>query len=458
MFDSKGGERASPGGAIAAVAAAVDAALATHVDAGARVAVALSGGVDSMVLLDAMAACANERSIAFSAIHVNHGISPNAERWADFCAAQCASRKVPLATFRLRLERRRGQSLEALARTARYECLSAADAEVIALAHHADDQAETLLLQLLRGAGPHGLAAMPHYRPGCPALLRPLLGLTRASLSAYAAARGLDWIDDESNVDRKHKRNVLRHAVAPLLAADFPGYPGALVRAAAHQAEASTLLDELAALDAAGAVDELGLERARLAALPAARAGNLLRWFMRREGLRRPSRARLSEMLRQLLQAANDAKVSIAHDGREIGVYRGRILIHARPPEPYALAWHGELEVRLPGGVLTFVPVRGAGLCADRLKQVPVSLRSRGGGERIQLATNRPHRAVKKILQEAGLPRWERAALPLVWCGDELAAIPGIGVALAFQAARDGPGWTLAWTPDAAPARVATAS
>ena len=269
------------------------------------------------------------------------------------------------------------------------------------------------------------------------------------SLTRYAVARGVVWVDDESNAERKHARNFLRREIAPLLAAYFPGYPGTLVRAGAHQAEASALLDELAALDAGGAADEPGLDRASLAALPATRAGNLLRWFMRNEGLRPPSQARLSEMLRQLLLTSDDAKVSINYEGREIGVHRGRILVHPRPPEPYVLAWHGEREVCLPWGELTFVPVHGAGLCADKLKQATVSLRSRTGGERIQLGTNRPHHAVKSLLQQAGLPRWERDALPLVWCGNELAAIPGIGVAVAFQAARDAAGWALAWRPNA---------
>jgi tRNA(Ile)-lysidine synthase len=448
MSDTKGVQGASRASAVDAVDAAVGAALAEHVNAGARVAVALSGGVDSMVLLDALTPFVASHPLLLSAIHVHHGLSPNADRWAHFCAEQSALRNIPLTVHRLRLERGPGQSIEALARAARYECLMAADADVVALAHHADDQAETVLLQLLRGAGPRGVSAMPVYREGRPSLWRPLLSLSRQKLHDYATSRGLAWIEDESNVDEKHKRNLLRHAVAPLLSASFPGYPDTLVRAAAHQAEASALLDELAALDAAGAVDELGLNRVSLAGLPAPRAGNLLRWFMRREGLRPPSQARLSEMLRQLVLTANDAKVSITHEGREIGVHRGRILFHVRPPEPYVLAWHGEREVRLPWGALTFVPVHGAGLCADRLKQSPVSLRSRTGGERIQLATNRPHHAVKKLLQQARLPRWERDALPLVWCGDELAAIPGIGVAVAFQAERDSAGWTLEWRPN----------
>ncbi len=432
----------------AAVPAALTRALAACVAPNARVAVALSGGLDSMVLLDALMPFIESHPLSLSAIHVHHGLSPNADRWASFCAEQCASRDIALKVHRLRLERRSGRSIEALARAARYECLMAADADVVALAHHADDQAETVLLQLLRGAGPRGVAAMPGYRAGQPSLWRPLLSLARQKLRNYASSRDLAWIEDESNVDKKHKRNLLRQAVAPLLSESFPGYPDTLVRAAAHQAEASALLDQLAALDAQGAVDDLSLDRASLAGLPTARARNLLRWFLRREGLRSPSQARLSEMLRQLVSSACDAKVSIAHEGREIGVHRGRIFVHARRPGFYVFAWHGEREVRLPRGALAFVAVHGAGLCADKLGHAYVSLRPRTGGERIQLATNRPHHAVKKLLQQAGVPPWERDALPLVWCGEELAAIPGIGVAVAFQAARNAAGWEVAWKPD----------
>src|SRR5208283_933594 len=303
MASTRKSPRADPAHAQSAVDAALAAALTEHVAPGARLAVALSGGIDSMVLLDAAAARAAQHGILLSAVHVNHGLSPNAERWAQFCGRQCALRGVALVTHRLSLKRRRGESLEALARSARYDCLLGSDVDVVALAHHADDQAETLLLQLLRGAGAHGLSAMARYRPGRPAVLRPLLGLTRATLAAYAAARGLVWIDDESNAERRHARNFLRHEVAPLLAARFPGYPATLARAARHQAEVAELADALAAIDAAGVLDANGLDRERLAALPAARARNVLRAFLRAKGLRPPSEARLAEMLRQLEHA-----------------------------------------------------------------------------------------------------------------------------------------------------------
>ena len=222
-----------------------------------------------------------------------------------------------------------------------------------------------MLLQLLRGAGPAGLAAMPHHRArdvADLALLRPLLELPRTTLAAYANAWGLAWIDDESNADRRHKRNLLRLDVAPLLAQAFPGYPSVLVRAAGHQAEASALLDELACQDA-GDIHE-GLDRGALAALPPARARNLLRWFLRGEGLRPPSTARLAEMLAQLQTAGADARTRIVHDGAEIGCHRGRVVVR-RPPSVRSALARRKLG-RASGGVLRFERTHGDGIAAAK--------------------------------------------------------------------------------------------
>ena len=429
------------------ITSAISDALDAHVASDAKLAIAISGGIDSMVLLEAMARVAADRPLRISAIHVHHGLSPNAEHWARFCGEQCAARGVPLTVHRLHLARKPGQSLEALARAGRREYFMSREVDVIALAHHADDQAETVLLQLLRGAGPRGLSAMPAFARGFPALLRPLLSLTRETLVAYAKHRGLDWIEDESNADTRHRRNLLRHEIAPRLAAGFGGYPATLVRAASHQAEASVLLDELAALDADGAIDRLGLDRAHLAGLSNARAANLLRWFLRREGLRPPTDARLADVLRQLRSASGDARTRIAHDGAEIGCYRGRVVVHAPTVAPFAVPWQGAPEIQLLGGVLAFEPVDGEGIASARLARAPVTVRSRAGGERIRLATNRPRHVVKKLLQRAGLTVWQRQALPLVWCGDELVAIPGVGVDVAFQADAGEKGWRVTWNP-----------
>jgi len=420
-----------------------------------RVVVALSGGRDSMALVDALGALAHELSIALSAAHVHHGLSAHADAWAAFCADACAARNVPLAVHRVRIVRAGGESLEAAARAARYAALAASEADLIALAHHADDQAETMLLQLLRGAGPPGLAAMSIHRAPAtgPALFRPLLSVPRSAIDAYARARGLAFVDDDSNVDTAMRRNFIRHEIAPRLAAAFPGYPATLVRAAAHQADASRLADDLARLDAANAIATdasrgMLLDRGLLIAVfrrAPYRARNLLRWFIGEHGLRTPSAARLAAMLDQLVNAAADSRVRLPHDGAEIGFYRGRIVVHPPAVSPFLIVWRRERELALPHGTLLFTPCNGSDARCAALDGREVTVRLRIGGERVRLAHDRPRRALKSILRDAGMPPWQRESLPLVFCGDDLAAVPGIGVDLAFQAATGEAGYTVHW-------------
>jgi tRNA(Ile)-lysidine synthase len=452
----------SESAAVTAVRKAVASALAPVVDearAAGRVpciAIAFSGGRDSTVLLDTLALLAPAMGFSLVAIHVHHGLSSHADAWAAACAARCAARGIPLTVERIGIVRAPGQSLEAAARAARYRALAvgAADAAAIALAHHADDQAETLLLQLLRGAGPRGLAAMPIERMPVegPRLVRPLLSLPGATIEACGVARGLAWIDDESNADTRLKRNLLRHEIAPRLAAAFPGYPLTLVRSAALQAEAASLADELAALDATGALgcDEASdptLDRAALSRLTTPRARNLLRWFLHRHDLPAPSAARLDAMLAQLADAKPDARVRLRHGDVEIGVHRGRIVVHAPSAAAFDVAWQGEATIVLPHGTLAFLPTTGHGIAAATLAGATVRLRSRSGGERLRLGPRRPRCSVTNLMQQAGIPWWARTSLPFVWCGDRLAGIPGVGVDAAFQAGAGVPGLELCWQP-----------
>lgn len=420
-----------------------------------RVVCALSGGRDSLVLLDALAMLADELAIVLSAAHVHHGLSPHADAWAAFCREACAARSVPLAVHRVTVARRGGESLEAAARTARYATLATTDADVIALAHHADDQAETMLLQLMRGAGPPGLAAMPLFRAPevGPPLLRPLLALPGTAIDVYAHARGLAWVEDESNVDIGMKRNYIRHEIAPRLQAAFPGYPATLVRAAAHQADAARLADDLARLDAANAIAAdvnhgMLLDRGALVGLwkrAPYRARNLLRWFIVEHGLRAPSAARLAAMLDQLVHAAPDSRVRLPHDGAEIGFHRRRIVVHPPPVAPFLILWRGERELALPHGTLEFTPCTAGDAGCAALDRQEVTVRLRVGGERIRLAEDRPRRALKSILRDAGMPMWQRASLPLVFSGDALAVVPGIGVDTAFQAPAGTRGYAIHW-------------
>jgi tRNA(Ile)-lysidine synthase len=436
--------------------AAAQRMLEEHVPGGAPLAVALSGGRDSVVLLAALAQVAPARGHRLAALHVDHGLSPNAGAWARFCADICAERGVPLVVRAIAVPRGPQTSLEAEARRLRYAALADAaeelDVRFVALAHHRDDQAETLLLQLLRGAGPQGLAGMAAARtdPDGMTWLRPFLAIPRERIDAHARAAGLAWVEDESNARGRHLRNALRHSVMPALADLFPAHGVTLARAASHQAEAARLADDLAALDARAACDGPMLDRAALHGLPDHRARNLLRWFLRRRGLPAPSAARLDAMLLQLRDARADARVRLVHAGVEIGVHQGWVVVHSAPPPPFDVPWHGESAVPLPHGLLVFGQAHGAGLDAGRLAGAPVRVRARAGGERFQIAPDRPRRALKSILRDAGIPAWERNGLPLVYCGDTLAAVAGLGIDPAFCAAPGNPGVTIAWHPNAA--------
>jgi tRNA(Ile)-lysidine synthase len=432
------------------VAAAVEAVLARHCAGGARIAVALSGGRDSVALLDIVAACAPRLALQVSAIHVHHGLSQHADRWSRFCAELCGVRSVPFVECRVELPRAPRAGVEAEARRARYAALAAAargaGADVVLLAHHQHDQAETVLLQLLRGAGPAGLAAMPRERTTDGLRwLRPLLDLPRAALDAYVRERALAYVDDDSNADIRHARNALRARVTPALASIAPGYPATVGRAAMLQAEAMALADDLAALDAEAAFDGTTLDGARLRMLAPHRARNLLRWFLRERGLPPASAARLDAMYAQLAAARPDARVRIAHAGLEHGVQSGRVVVHAAAPAPVECVWRGEAALAFAHGTLEFVRSSGSGLSATRLAADRVVVRSRRGGERLRIAGNRPARALKALLRDAGIPAWMRSGVPLVYCGDELAAVPGIGVDPRFAATSGGEGFELAW-------------
>jgi tRNA(Ile)-lysidine synthase len=439
-------------------------------------AVALSGGLDSTVLLDAAVSCFGARRVI--ALHVHHGLSPNANAWAAHCERFAASLGVRYDARHVDVARTGGESLEATARDARYRALDELcdqhGAAALLIAHHADDQAETVLLQLLRGAGVAGLAAMaPQRADGAAPRVRPLLRLLRAQLEQYAHERDLSWIDDESNADTRYSRNALRHDVLPMLAVHFPGFRDALARTASHAASAQRLLDQLARIDLGhvqSADEEGALVLDAFLALDDERAINLMRFWIRSRGLMAASTARIADMLRQLRDAAaarDGHALRVDHAGHSLRVYRNLLFWEAGDSADAPdldegaaalkvaaeLLWQGEEVWRLPQwrGSFVFEPadssaddVVGEGV----LRAAPLVARSRAGGERMRVAAEAPSRTLKNLFQERGVPAWKRD-VPLLFIGEALLFVPHVGVNReAAPSAAHGPLRRISWRPD----------
>lgn len=406
---------------------------------GSRLCVGLSGGLDSVVLLHALSGLHTSLGISFklSVIHVHHGISPYADAWAEFCMEYCQHNGVPLQIVRVQVSRDSGEGVEAAARRARHGVFSKCDADWLALAHHRDDQAETVLLNLFRGAGISGAAGMLVERPQAhgPNLVRPLLDVPRTVIEDYAAENSLRWMDDESNDDLHFRRNYLRHTVMPLLNMKFPGAQKALTRAAGLFAESAMLLDDLAAIDRAALATSTGrIGLTGFNALAPSRARNLLRYEWLSAGFRAPDARWIDEALRQLKNSGSQSETCLATADGELRLYRDELhIVKSCPVIPdKPLPWMGDLELPWAGGRVLFVPSNGAGIRRDLLIDCQVRLLSRQGGERLQPEAGRPRRRLRNLLQEAAIPPWERVRLPYLWCGERLVWVGGVGIDIAF--------------------------
>ncbi len=437
----------------------VNGTLDAHGVRGKRVAIGLSGGMDSVALLDVLHELHASRELSLSAIHVNHQLSPHAGEWEAFCRSLCAARGIALTVQRVQVKPG-GSGVEAAARELRYGAFASIDADFVALAHHLDDQVETFLLQLLRGAGPKGLAGMPVVRSQesakdgsamSPLILRPLLEHRRSRIEAYAIARKLEWVEDESNADSRYDRNFLRNELLGQLDARFPGYRETLARAARNLADHALLAEELARIDAQS-LDRGVVSADRLRQLSNARALNLLRQLFSDRGLQMPPRVRLEEALRQCREAGRDAEIQVEFGDTGLRCYRDRVeLVENSPDMPanWQSRWDGSHELILPDGlgVLRSRAVVGEGIARRHFEIRAATVRGRSGGERMQPGENRPWRALKSLLQEHAIPPWERSRMPLVFFGEQLAWVPGIGVAAEFRADAGEPGIAPEWEP-----------
>jgi tRNA(Ile)-lysidine synthase len=407
--------------------------------------VALSGGIDSIALLAALAAepaapTARPRKGRRSrgsaprirAVHVHHGLHPNADQWTAHCEHVAARLGVPLTVLRVKVTRPQGSSLEATAREARYEALAGVlqRGEALLTAHHEDDQLETVLLQLLRGAGVAGLAAMPEIAAFAEGwLVRPMLGCSRPEIESWVRAQGLTWVEDETNADERLDRNYLRRRVLPAIRARWPSAASAVSRSARHAAEARRLLDALALADTELAANGRELFVSRLRALDSDRRRNAVRFWIARSGFALPDTRRLEEIVGPLLEARSDANPQVSWNG--VTVQRHADLLSLSRGSARDIAAHDEHEwnwqtrstiaLGEASGTLAIVPDRHGPLDLDALPETLV-LRPRRGGERLRPSRGRPTRTLKALLQEARVPLAERERLPLVFAGDRLIA------------------------------------
>jgi tRNA(Ile)-lysidine synthase len=411
-----------------------------------RIAVALSGGLDSVVLLDTIcksqAANQNREIYAF---HIHHGLQKPADDWLIFCERLAKKYKI-LFDFRLLYLNTKEGNVEARARAARYEALADLCEEYgiedLLLAHHQNDQAETVLLQLLRGAGVAGLSGMSvhkHIQAGPRPLMlkRPLLDQSRAELEAYAKQHKLKWIEDPSNQDRKYRRNAIRKDVIPKLEKIQPEAVANLARSASLLSDAQALLDRLALQDGKGILIKdclqliplLGLYKADLPA-----ANNVLRYWLKMNELSMPSQERLNSWWRDLLAVKVDSQLEWTHDGMAIRLWRDQLQLAPQS-----------------GGQWIFRTIstgsKNAGLPAAWVKKAQkegrITTKARSGSEKLQIKPNSPRKTLKNLFQEGDIPPWQRNA-PLLYIDHELIAVAGVGVSyphLVLTGSRVWPEW-----------------
>jgi tRNA(Ile)-lysidine synthase len=404
-----------------------------------RFLIGFSGGIDSTVLLHALVKSSDRHRTPIVAIHINHGLHDDSDRWASHCRDVAGDLGVACVCESVEIDDASGFGVEATARQARYEAFEkhVEDGDWLLSAHHEDDQAETLLLNLMRGSGLAGIAgigAVQGFNRGT--LARPMLGISSRSIAAYADENALRWIDDPSNLDIRFDRNFLRQEIMPALEERWPGAAQRLARSAELAGEASELLNDLAELDLAAVTttatpDRLDLDG--LKALSDGRQRNLLRFAVRQCGLSPPPATRLRQITEELIPAKPDAQPLVAWPGVEVRRYRNRLyLLAERPADALPLtekltadgSWldlgAGVGQMRLQSGV-------GGGIDTAAVAD-GLSVRFRQGGEEFRPVGRTSTHKLKKLLQEDGVVPWMRGRIPLLYSADALVAVGDLWV------------------------------
>jgi tRNA(Ile)-lysidine synthase len=415
-----------------------------------RMTVALSGGLDSTVLLAALVRLS--LPVRLRAAYVDHGLHPDAAQWGARCAELAAALGVEWVAVRVTVDDVAGVGLEAAARDARYRALAGVlePGEWLLTAHHGDDQLETVLLRLLRGTGVRGLRGILAFGAFAGGFLaRPLLTFARAELRAAALEWGLSWLEDPANRDLRHDRNFLRLRVLPEVLARWPSAVRHAQRLAAQMAEAEEILEGVAREDARSLAAPWCIPAAALHALPAARQHNLLRFALREVGLGTPSARKLDELCRALLEVRPGAQPLVRWPGAEGRVFRDALYLMpalgTASPQGLAAALDAERRWQGPEGSVQLVPSEADGL-PDAWVAEGLAVRFRGGGERFKPLGQRHHRTLKQLFQASGLVPWMRDRVPLLYRGSTLVAVGDEWLTADVEAAAPGARrWRVIW-------------
>lgn len=414
--------------------------------------VAYSGGLDSTCLLACAAETRSLHGLPIRALHVDHGWAADSHRWGEFCVENAGRLGIACDVHRLAGSTPVGQSPEAWARERRYAVLETAmpAGGAVLTAHHEGDQAETFLLMALRGSGPRGLAGIAPWRAFGPGLLlRPFLDTPREALVAFVQARALRWLEDPSNANDAFDRNFLRTRVLPLLAARWPAATVTLARSARWQrALAQTEADVEADLLANTSIHAV-LPVGALAERATDDALRLLRAWIRARGVPVPGAALLLRVLREMLPAPEDRQPVVRWQRWSLRRYRDALhLTLACLPALHAeQSWQWTERLDLPGGTLRATTGAGEGIALRALRGRLLQVRARRGGEQFRPAGDHHRRSLKHLWQDAGTPPWQRARTPLVYLGETLIAVPGLGHASEFAAADGEPSVLFQWQP-----------
>lgn len=417
--------------------------------------IAYSGGIDSHVLLHLCAGQADLHS-RITAVYVHHGLQAQADDWAAHCGSQATALGVDFLCLNVDAKAANGESPEAAARQARYRALMALiqPDDLVLFAQHREDQMETVLLQLFRGAGIRGLAAMPPAAPfGHGSLIRPLLAIPKSEINEYARVHRLNWVEDPSNQSSDFDRNFLRNQVVPLLKQRWPSVDKTVARSAQHCAEASALLAtwNSAHLGSLANPENNSLNIDKLQSLEDAEITGLLRQWFGSLGLKPPSQAVLQTVKQQFLHTGTVTNPHLVTQGHVLKKYRQTLYCLTEKtfaPLPETQDWPADKRTMLLANdcVLSLTGAN-SGISQSLWHGGKITLRRRSGGEKLKLANRAGRHDLKKLFQEAGVPPWERQARPLIYLNDRLAAVAGLWIAEWACAQIDAGCYVITWQP-----------